>query len=387
MIFKIRAAYAVLLCGAITFCTVGNLVYEAKDGSKPVPYPAKTSNISDNASDTQADTDLPSANDHPVTISPLFTSEQDEVGEWTGNRYQSDRIKVYDSPSTAATQNTTEAVTVDTAVTENVLPVTDEITATVTSAQTASPITETEKPATTTTARTKKVTTTTQKTTTAKKQTESVTTTKAATTTAKTTAAAPVTEPVTSVTTTTAAAVTTLPQTSETVTPTTTAVTTESVFPYDPDVVSPSEIQSQGGLLDIDDPYETYNGGKVSVTGEDRELLECLIYGEAGNQGFIGICLVAQCMRDAMLYEGFDSIAELRTGFKYAGSITKGTSEEVKRAVKFIFDEGGYAVKHPILYFYAPANGVPNTKGFHESQEFVVQYKKSRFFWKKGGTI
>ncbi len=384
MIFKIRAAYAVLLCGAVTFCTVGNLVYEAKDGSKPVPYPAKTSNIADFVSDTQADTDLPSANDHPVTISSLFTSEQDEVGEWTGNRYQSDRIIIYDSPSTFEALNTSDAVTVDTAVTGNVLPVTDAITAVVTSAQTASPVTETKKPATTTTAQTKKVTTTTQKTTTAKKQTEPVTTTKAATTTVKTTAAAPVTEPVT---TTETAVVTTLPQTSESQTPVTEAVTTAEVFPYDPDIVSPSEIQSQGGLLDIDDPYETYNGGKVTVTGEDRELLECLVYGEAGNQGFVGICLVAQCMRDAMLYEGFDSIAELRAGFKYAGSITRGTSEEVKRAVKFIFDEGGYAVKHPILYFYAPANGIPNTKGFHESQEFVVQYKKSRFFWKKGGTI
>lgn len=178
---------------------------------------------------------------------------------------------------------------------------------------------------------------------------------------------------------------TTVPSTTA---PATTApiTTVPSTFPYDPEVVSPSDIQSQGGLLDIDDPYDGYNGGKVSVVGEDRDLLERLVYGEAGNQGFIGISLVAQCIRDAMLYEGFDTVAELRTAFRYAGSIDKGTSEEVRRAIRFIFDEGGYAVKHPILYFYAP-KGEPNYDGFHESQEFVVQYVRSRFFWKKNGTI
>lgn len=172
---------------------------------------------------------------------------------------------------------------------------------------------------------------------------------------------------------------------------TTPPVTTEEPvvcpFPNYPDIT----IQSQGGLIDIEDPQEAYAkkvaSTKFTVTGADRDLLERLVYGEAGNQGPVGIALVAQCIRDAMLYEGFDSVAEVRTKFQYAGSIYRGTSDLVKEVVAYIFDEGGYAVEHPILYFYAPRNGEPTQDGFHETQVFVVQYNRSRFFWKLGGRI
>ena len=154
----------------------------------------------------------------------------------------------------------------------------------------------------------------------------------------------------------------------------------EMIVPYYFSIKVPnSDFQNQGGLLDIENPDEDYIGGIVLLTDEDRDLLEKLIYGEAGNQGFIGICLVAQCLRDAMLYEDFESIAEIRKEFRYYGSIKKGTSDEVKRAIEFIFNEGHYAVKHPILYFYIPIEG---KKGFHETQEFIVQYKKTKFYWK-----
>ena len=46
-------------------------------------------------------------------------------------------------------------------------------------------------------------------------------------------------------------------------------------------------------------------------------------------------------------------------------------------AVSFIFDQGGAAVQHSIVYFYAPALC---TSGFHESQEFVVAHNSHRFF-------
>ena len=342
MFKKMKAVNALLLCGAIAFCTLGNYLYTVEDDTKPVPLPDRRSAsvIGGNATGKSWVTSVVASSGTVLTTVPatVSTVDTDGSGELINTGYESG--KVYDTvPSTGVT-------TTDPATT----PVT---TVTV-------PVTTTTKPVTTTT---KPVTTTTKPVTTA---TKPVTiTTKPATTT---------TLPVTTVPSTTAPA-TTAPIT-----------TVPSTFPYDPEVVSPSDIQSQGGLLDIDDPYDGYNGGKVSVVGEDRDLLERLVYGEAGNQGFIGISLVAQCIRDAMLYEGFDTVAELRTAFRYAGSIDKGTSEEVRRAIRFIFDEGGYAVKHPILYFYAP-KGEPNYDGFHESQEFVVQYVRSRFFWKKNGTI
>lgn len=143
---------------------------------------------------------------------------------------------------------------------------------------------------------------------------------------------------------------------------------------------APATSEGQGGLYDIADPDPDYGYKVVKVTGEDRELLEALIMGEAGNQGFIGVALVAQCIKDAMVYRGYETVAEVRAKLKYSGSITKTPNEDVKKAVAYIFDEGGYAVKHPIMYFYSCKNGIKN--GFHETQEFVVQYKYHRFFWR-----
>ncbi len=103
--------------------------------------------------------------------------------------------------------------------------------------------------------------------------------------------------------------------------------------------------------------------------------------GEAGDQGYIGAAMVAQCIKDAMIYDGYTSVAAVRKSLKYSGSISRQPNNDVKKAVAYIFDEGGYAVQHPILYFYYSANGIK--KGFHETQEFVVQYKDHRFFWRK----
>lgn len=363
MFEKIKAVNALLLCGVITFCTLGNYLYTVEDDTKPVPLPDRRSAsvIGGNETGKSWVTSVVASSGTVLTTVPatVSTVDTDGSGELINTGYESG--KVYDTvPSTGVTTTdpaTTPVTTVTVPVTTTTRPVTT----------TTKPVTTTTRPVTTTT---RPVTTTTRPVT---------TTTRPVTTTARPVTTA--TEPAT----TTTLPVTTVPSTTAPVT-TAPITTVPSTFPYDPEVVSPSDIQSQGGLLDIDDPYDGYNGGKVSVVGEDRDLLERLVYGEAGNQGFIGISLVAQCIRDAMLYEGFDMVAELRTAFRYAGSIDKGTSEEVRRAIRFVFDEGGYAVKHPILYFYAP-KGEPNYDGFHESQEFVVQYVRSRFFWKKNGTI
>ncbi len=384
MFKKMKAVNALLLCGAIAFCTLGNYLYTVEDDTKPVPLPDRRSAsvIGGDATGKSWVTSVVASSGTVLTTVPatVSTVDTDGSGELINTGYESG--KVYDTvPSTGVTTTdpaTTPVTTVTVPVTTTTKPVT---TTTKPVTTTTRPVTTTTKPVTTTT---RPVTTTTRPVTTTTKPVTTTTRPVTITTRPVTTATKPVT------TTTKPATTTTLPVTTvpSTTAPATTApiTTVPSTFPYDPEVVSPSDIQSQGGLLDIDDPYDGYNGGKVSVVGEDRDLLERLVYGEAGNQGFIGVSLVAQCIRDAMLYEGFDTVAELRTAFRYAGSIDKGTSEEVRRAIRFIFDEGGYAVKHPILYFYAP-KGEPNYDGFHESQEFVVQYVRSRFFWKKNGTI
>lgn len=138
-----------------------------------------------------------------------------------------------------------------------------------------------------------------------------------------------------------------------------------------------SETQTQGGLVDIANPDENYTTRKLSITGNDRKILEALVQGEAGNQGFIGAALVAQCIKDMYFLGNFNSVNAVRLNCGYSGSITGTPCQNVKDAVAYIFDEGGYAVKHRVLYFYAP-NIVKS--GFHESQNLIIDYKDHRFF-------
>lgn len=130
-------------------------------------------------------------------------------------------------------------------------------------------------------------------------------------------------------------------------------------------------------LLDIDIPDVDYEGTVVELTPEDRELCERLVQGEAGNQGYEGAALVAQAIRDAMVYKGYDSVEQVRACMGYTGSISKEPNKDVKDAVSYIFDDGGYAVRHKVLYFYS-YNATKSS--WHESQQFIIQYKGHRFF-------
>lgn len=141
----------------------------------------------------------------------------------------------------------------------------------------------------------------------------------------------------------------------------------------------PAATVSLGGkyLLDITNPDKDYVSYSIKLTDYDRDILERLVMGEAGGEGYIGCCLVAQAIRDTMISDGYKSVDSLRRSMGYYGSLYNTPNEDALNAVKFIFDEGGAAVQHNIVYFYAPAIC---TSGFHESQEFVVAYNSHRFF-------
>lgn len=141
----------------------------------------------------------------------------------------------------------------------------------------------------------------------------------------------------------------------------------------------PAATISVGGkyLLDITNPDPSYVSYSITLTDYDRDILERLVMGEAGAEGYIGCCLVAQAIRDTMISDGYKSVEHLRTSMGYYGSLHRTPNEDVLNAIKFIFDEGGAAVQHNIVYFYAPALC---TSGFHESQEFVVAHNSHRFF-------
>lgn len=138
-----------------------------------------------------------------------------------------------------------------------------------------------------------------------------------------------------------------------------------------------TKVNQGKALLSIENADPNYNGGVVKLTPEDRDLCERLVMGEAGGQGFIGASLVAQALRDSILYRGYDSIAQVRKSCRYSGRIDREPNDDVLDAVAFIFDDGGYAVKHTVYFFYAPQLC---TSAWHESQQFIVEHRGHRFF-------
>lgn len=130
-------------------------------------------------------------------------------------------------------------------------------------------------------------------------------------------------------------------------------------------------------LFIIDDPDPDYLCQPYAIPPDQRPELEQLVMGEAGHQGFEGAACVAQCIRDAFVYDGYTNITDLRHALKYAGLLTE-PNQDVKDAVAYIFDEGNGAVQHRMLYFYS---GWPEViQKWHESQHFILEYKAHRFF-------
>lgn len=132
-----------------------------------------------------------------------------------------------------------------------------------------------------------------------------------------------------------------------------------------------------GPLLDIANPDANYNGQILSMTGQNRANLESLVFNEAGDQGFIGACLVAQAIRDQMMESGIRDARTIKRKYGYEAAINGRTNETAKQAVSYIFDHGGMAVKHRIIYFYAPKLV---RSSWHETQNFIVEYKGHRVF-------
>ena len=130
-------------------------------------------------------------------------------------------------------------------------------------------------------------------------------------------------------------------------------------------------------LLDIDNPDPSYVGYSVSLNDEDRDMAGRILMGEAGGEGYIGMALVAQCIRDTYVNGSYSSIAQLLRENGYYGSTSIAPSETAMEVVNYIFDQGGSAVQHNIRIFYATNLC---SSSWHEAQEFVCQYNYVRFF-------
>lgn len=177
----------------------------------------------------------------------------------------------------------------------------------------------------------------------------------------------------------TTAAATTASDSSESVSSTDYSVDS-SYTSGDEDYSDSNTISASGSgdyLLDIDNPDYDYVGYSVSLNDEDRDMTERILMGEAGGEGFIGMALVAQCIRDTYVKGNYSSIAQLLKQNGYYGSTSMSGSSTAKEVVNYIFDQGGSAVQHNIRIFYATNMC---SSSWHEAQDFVVQYNYVRFF-------
>ncbi len=152
-------------------------------------------------------------------------------------------------------------------------------------------------------------------------------------------------------------------------------------YSYDDEDYSEGNAVSASGsgdyLLDIANPDPNYVGYSVSLNDEDRDMAERILMGEAGGEGYIGMALVAQCIRDTYVNGSYSSIAQLLKVNGYYGSTSITPSQTAKDVVSYIFDQGGSAVQHNIRIFYATNMC---SSSWHEAQDFVVQYNYVRFF-------
>lgn len=134
---------------------------------------------------------------------------------------------------------------------------------------------------------------------------------------------------------------------------------------------------STGYLMDIENPDPNYTSYSICLSDADRDLAERIVMGEAGSTGYTGMALVAQCLRDTFVKGGYSDIASVIAQNGYYGSTSIKPSQTCKDVINYIFDQGGAAVQHRMIVYYA-SNYCSSS--WHESQNFVCSYGYVRFF-------
>lgn len=112
-----------------------------------------------------------------------------------------------------------------------------------------------------------------------------------------------------------------------------------------------------------------------ALSDYERETVEYIVEGEAGNQSLLGRVLVAQCIYNACVQDNL-SPSEVRKVYKYEGW-SDTIDEETKEAVSIVFDNGVMGVNDNILWFYNPKYSYGK---FHNTQRFVIQEGGHRFY-------
>ena len=132
-----------------------------------------------------------------------------------------------------------------------------------------------------------------------------------------------------------------------------------------------------GYLMDINNPDPSYTPYAISLSDYDRDKIERVVMRESGYCGYTAMALVAQCMRDAWVRSGAGSADSVISNYGYSGSLSMTPTAECKDVVSYIFDQGGSAVQHRVLFYYASDYC---SSSWHESQNFICAVGAERFF-------
>ena len=141
----------------------------------------------------------------------------------------------------------------------------------------------------------------------------------------------------------------------------------------------PEEQVSNDMIQDMDYSY-------LFTTEKERDYVERVVMQEAGNQPFEGIVAVAQCVLNTSLANNCTAYKTVTEKDQYAPPYTKGDpTEEVLKAVSYVFDLGQTSVSEPVRYFYSTKYDYYSK--WHETSpnlEYVCTIADHKFFKIKG---
>lgn len=130
-------------------------------------------------------------------------------------------------------------------------------------------------------------------------------------------------------------------------------------------------------LIDSYRVDENYGKRVLKLPESQLKAVAGLVMGEMGGEGYIGCCLSAQAIKDRMIDMNCFDVYAFKKKAGYTAAIKSNPNKDSIKAVDYVFNKGGYAVKHRILYMYG--SGICYS-AWHETQKFIVEYNKERYF-------
>lgn len=128
---------------------------------------------------------------------------------------------------------------------------------------------------------------------------------------------------------------------------------------------------------DATDEPDAAAGSGYELTEDERIAVECAVMCESGGESVEGQMMVAQCILDGTLRNGYNVKQTIRA-YQIASTSYSRVTDEVKESVSRVFDDGERVTEEKADLWYNPALV---SSAWHESQQYVTTVGSHRFFW------